>query len=49
MSHIATPRTGNIHEVGGEIPDDHLHLLMGRFPKDSCESGVRHLCLDAVR
>ena len=29
MSLVVTPRTGNSHEVGGEFPDDHLHLLMG--------------------
>ena len=32
MSLAMTPRTGNRHEVGGEFPDDHLHLLVGRFP-----------------
>ena len=46
---IVTPRTGNSHEVGGEFPDDHLYLFVSRFPKDSCEHGVRHLHLDAVR
>ena len=46
LGKLVTPRTGNSHEVGGEFPNDHLHLLMGRFPKDSCESGVWHLCLD---
>ncbi len=29
VSFVVTPRTGNSHEVGGEFPDDHLHLLMG--------------------
>ncbi len=49
MSLVVTPRTRNSHEVGGEFPDDHLHLFVSRFPKYSCERGVRHLCLDAVR
>jgi len=48
MSLVVTPRTGNSHEVGGEFPNDHLFLFMCRFPKDSCERGVRHLRLDAV-
>jgi len=49
MSLVVTPRTGNSHEVGREFPDDHLHLFVFRIPKDSCERGVRHLCLDAIR
>ena len=49
MSLVVTPRTGNSHVVGGEFPYDHLHLLVCGFPKDSCEHGVRHLGLDAVR
>ncbi len=49
MSLVVTPRTGNSHEVGGEFPGDHLHLFVCRFPKDSCERRVQHLCLDAVR
>jgi hypothetical protein len=50
MSLVVTPtRTGNSHEVGGEFPDDHLYLFVSRFPKDSCEHGVQHLHLDAVR
>jgi hypothetical protein len=43
MSLVVTPRTGNSHEVGGEFPYDHLYLFVCRFPKDSCERGVRHL------
>ena len=49
MSLVVTPMTGNSHEVGGEFPDDHLHLFVCRLPKDLCEHGVWHLCLDAVR
>ena len=49
MTLVVTPRSGNSHEVGGEFLDDHLHLFVYRFPEDSCERGVQHLCLDAVR
>ena len=40
MTLFVTPRTENSHEVGGEFPNDHLHLFVCRFPKDSCERGV---------
>ena len=49
MSLVVTPRTRNSHEVGGEFLNDQMYLFVCRFPKDSCERGVQHLRLDAVR
>ena len=46
---VVTPRTGNSHEVGGKFPNYHLDLLVGRFPKDTCQDHMWHLGLDAVR
>ncbi len=48
MSLAVSPWTGNSHEVGRQFADDHLDLFMGGFAKDTCEDGMRHLCLDAL-
>ncbi len=42
------PRTGNSHEVSGQLADAHLDLLMSGFAEDTCEDGMRHLCLNAL-
>ena len=49
MTLAVTPRTGNGHEVGSEFPDDHLDLLVCRFPKYPGEYVVGLFCPDAVR
>ena len=49
MTLAVTPRTGNSREVGGEFLDDHLDLLVCRFPEYPGEYVVGHLCPDAVR
>ncbi len=43
-----SPWTGNSLEVSRQFADDHLDLLMGGLAKDTCEDGMRHLCLNAV-
>jgi hypothetical protein len=43
-----SPRAGDGHQVGGELPKDHFDLLMHRFPLDTCEGWVRHLGLYTV-
>ncbi len=49
MTLVVTPQTGNIHKVGGELPDYHLDLFVHSFPKYPGEYVVGHLCPDAVR
>ncbi len=48
MSVAVSPWTGNCHEVRGQCTDDHLDLFMGRFAKDTCDDGMRHLGLYAL-
>ena len=48
MSLAVSPQTGNSHEVNGQFADDHLDLFMGGFAKDTCEDGMRHLCLNLL-
>jgi hypothetical protein len=48
MSLAVFPWTGNSCEVGGQFTDDHLDLFMGGFAEDTCEDGMRHLCLNAL-
>ncbi len=48
VSLAVSPWTGNSHEVSGQFSDDHLDMLMGQFTKDTCEDGMRHLCLNAL-
>jgi hypothetical protein len=48
MSLAVSTWAGNRHEVGREFADDHLDLLMGGLAKDTCEDGMRHLCLNAL-
>ncbi len=38
---------GNSHEVSAQFADAHLDLFMGGFAKNTCEDGLRHLCLNA--
>jgi hypothetical protein len=47
MSLAVSPRTGNSHGVSRQFVDDHFDLFMGGFAKDTCEDGMRHLCLNA--
>ncbi len=47
MSLALSRWTGNSHEVSGRFSDYHLDLFMGGFAKDTCEDGMRHLCLNA--
>jgi hypothetical protein len=48
VSLAVSPRTGNSHEVSRKLADDHLDLFMGGFAKDTCENGMRHLCINAL-
>ncbi len=48
MSLSVPPWTGNSHEVSRQFADDHLDLIMVGLAKDTCEDGMRHLCLNAV-
>ncbi len=48
VSLAVSPRTGNSHENSGQFANDHLDLFMGGFTKDTCENGMRHLCLNAL-
>jgi hypothetical protein len=48
MSLAVPPQTGNSHEVSGQFVDDQLDFFMGGFAKDTCEDGMRHLCLNAL-
>ncbi len=48
MSLAVSIWTGNSHEVSGLIVDDHLDLFMSRLAEDTCEDGMRHLCLNAL-
>jgi hypothetical protein len=43
-----SPQTGNSHEVSRQFADDHLDLFMDGFAKDTCEDGMRHLCLNLL-
>ncbi len=43
-----SPRTGNSHKVSRQVVDDHLDMFMGGFAKDTCENGMRHMCLNAL-
>ncbi len=47
MSLAVSPWTGNSHENSGQFAYDCLDLLMGGLTKDTCEDGMRHLCLNA--
>jgi hypothetical protein len=47
VSLAVSPWTGNSHEVSGQLVDAHLDLLMSGFAEDTCEDGMRHLCLNA--
>ncbi len=47
MSLTMSPWTGNSHKVSGQFADYHLDLLMGGLAKETCEDGMRHLCLNA--
>ncbi len=47
MSLAVSPWTGNSHEDSRQFVNDHLDLLMGGFAKDTCENGMRQLCLNA--
>ncbi len=47
MSLAMSPWAGNSHEVSRQFTDDHLDLFMGGFAKETCEDGMRHLCLNA--
>jgi hypothetical protein len=49
MSLAVSPRSGNSHEVSKHFMDDHIDLFMGGFAKDTCEDGMRHLCLNVHR
>ena len=48
VSLAVSPQTGNSHENSGQFANDHLDLFMGGFTKDTCENGMRHLCLNAL-
>jgi hypothetical protein len=48
MSLAVSPQTGYSHEVSRQFTDDCLDLYMGGFAKDTCEDGMRHLCLNAL-
>ncbi len=43
-----SPWTKKFHEVSSQFGDNHLDLFMGRFPKDTCEDGMRHLGFNAL-
>jgi hypothetical protein len=34
--------------LAAQFADDRLDLFMGGFAKDTCEDGVRHLCLNVL-
>jgi hypothetical protein len=48
MSLVVSPLTGNSHKVSRQFVDDNLDLFIGGFAKDTCEDGMRHLCLNAL-
>ncbi len=48
LSLAVSPWTRNSLEVSRQFANDHLDLLMGGLAKDTCEDGMRHLCLNAV-
>ncbi len=48
VSLAVSPWTRNSHEVSRQFADDHLDLFMGGFANDTCEDGMKHLCLDAL-
>ncbi len=45
MSLAVSPWTENSHEVSRQFADDHLDLLMGELTENTCEDGMRNLCL----
>ncbi len=48
MSLAVSPWTGNGHEAIRQFADYHLDLFVGGFAEDTCEDGMRHLCLNAL-